>query len=378
MRPAWYILDKVIVKAQNIMFVYDSSPQSDNHLLRHTTLLDKFGDLRRPRFLVWARQESLTAQLRHYERIHIEKPNSVIVEISTGANAILRGELSLRAASAGLRLRTADAEISAGETPVLRNSQTGIVSFGELSPSGTTSIKIPYSTENELREIVVRIEVNYTTDKGEFIYVCIPRISVMLPLAVNVQDVFKQDALFCKFAIGTSTSMPLRISNCYVEANDMFDASSPSLAGQEVDVFVRQPLSLVSRITPRINSSEFKPDANERRLSLHIEYRCLDQEICAIIEKELWTALTTMSLKAFSSLLVTTLLATLRLRFSNLDVETIGLLREVDLGSFEDLGWQNVLSAIPPERRKEIEQWLRGWHKVCICWSKIRQELTIF
>lgn len=40
----------------------------------------------------------------------------------------------------------------------------------------------------------VKIELTFTTPKGEFFFAANPSVPVALPLAVNVQDVFKRDA----------------------------------------------------------------------------------------------------------------------------------------------------------------------------------------
>jgi len=42
----------------------------------------------------------------------------------------------------------------------------------------------------------VKLEVEYDTAAGSFLFASSPRVSVSLPLGVNVQDAFKEDAYY--------------------------------------------------------------------------------------------------------------------------------------------------------------------------------------
>ena len=366
MFPAWYVLNQVTIISGNILFVHSLSPPSDDPPLARSRYSARFEFTNRRRLLVWALSRSLEARLFHSENTHIERSKSIVVKISSGWNEILQGRLSLRAASAGLRLHTAQAEMQDAKVTITDKSQPGSISFGQFHSKITADIKVPYSLESDLKEIVVRAEVTYATERGEYVYACGSKISTVLPITINVRDSFKESVLFSTFFVGTANSIPVRILKCTVEGNEDFSATSQTLDG-ELDVFVRQPLSLVSRIRRTSPGGRYM-DANEirqKKLYLHVKYRCLDQGILTLIETVYLEALAATPLQKLARLLVPVLLTTLLSKFSTQQLEVAGLLYEIDLGTFEDYGWESsILGGLAPDLGEELARWLRHWHNV--------------
>lgn len=382
MHPAWFTLADITIRVENILFAPGSSLKPENSFFlesRDSSSLDHSKMTDRKRFLVWAQPQSLEVKMSHYDLIDLQRPRSVKIEISSGRNEVSEGVISLRSASAGLRLETAGAiGMDNGKVIGAKKAQPGAISFGGVPAEGSVSIRVPYSLESHLKEIAVKVDVTYTTDKGDFIYSSNYKLDIVLPLAVNVQDIFKRNALFSKFSIGSATSAPLRISKCYVEGNDDFEATSPVLNDAETDVFPRQPLSFVLRLRRRskdqVHNSQASDSTTQRQLFLRIEYRCLDQEISAAVEANLADSLASTSLHPFARILRSTLVAGLRSRFSTADLESIGMLREVDLGTYDQQHWDSVLRGFSPNRRAELEEFLRMWHEVCDPYLTTREQ----
>lgn len=367
MFPAWYVLNQVTILSGNILFVHNLSPPSDGPPLARSRYSALSELTNRRRLLLWPRSRSLEARVSHSEKVHLERSKSIIVKISSGWNEILQGRLSLRAASAGLRLHTAQAELRNAKVAILNQSQPGSISFGHVHSDVTAYIDVPYSLESDLKEIIVRAEVTYATERGEFVYACGSKTSTVLPITINVRDTFKKSALFSTFTVGTANSIPVKILRCTVEGNQDFSATPQILGSGEHDVFARQPLSLVSRIR-RTLRGERDLDANQtiqKKLFLHLEYRSLDQEILTVIETVYSKALADTPLQELSRLLLPVLLTTLQSRFSTQQLEMAGLLHEIDLGTFEDYSWgSSVLAGLAPDLCEEVARWLRNWHDV--------------
>ena len=289
------------------------------------------------------------------------------MKISSGWNEIIQGRLSLRAASAGLRLHTAQAEVRNGKDVITDKVQTGSISFGQIFSSNTVDILVPYSLESDLRDIIVRAEVAYTTEKGDYIYACNSKISTVLPITINVRDTFKESSIFSTFTVGTANSIPVKILNCIVEGNEDFSATSQVVNNVQLDVFVRQPLSLVSRIcrTSRGNRGLDVSETLQRKLLLHIEYQCLDQKILAAAENVYSKALEATPLHKLSRLVIPALLTNLSSRFSTQQLEAAGLLHKIEIETFVKEGWgSSVLSGLPPDLGEELASWLKSWHGV--------------
>ena len=226
MFPAWYVLNKVFIHSGNILFVHSFSSQSDTPLFSRSRYPALSGVPDRRRLLLWPQSKSFEARLFHSEKVHLEQSKSIIVRISSGWNQIFRGRLSLRAASAGLRLHTAQAATRNGIVAITDKSQAGSISFGLFQSNLTAEIDVPYSLESDLKEIIVRAEVTYTAEQGDFVFACGSKISTVLPIIINVRDTFKKSALFSTFTVGTANSVPVKISKCTVEGNEDFSATS--------------------------------------------------------------------------------------------------------------------------------------------------------
>ena len=371
MIPAWYVPNKIALTMQNIEFTKNLSPPHREGLSIGSgdpISLGSVDNINRVRILVWPSPRALEARLSLYNRIHLEQPRSVELQISSGWNSILSGKLLLRSGSAGLRLRTADALLMSTNTNIVDQSQPGIIGFGELSADTTMGLRVPYDLESDLSEITVKMEILYTTAKGDFTYAYNPRISTPLPLGVNVQDIFQQNALFSRFTISTANSIPLRVSKCYVQDTLDFEASGPLLPDSKIDIFPRQPLSIVSRIHRKKRATNFESkDVLQTRLALEIEYRSLDQEISETLEQCCSRSLATANLSAFTRLLVPAFLAKTRSKLSIPELETIGLRREIVLDPMLHKEWNMILAGVRPEHHHELSEWLTNWQEVMSC-----------
>ena len=366
----WYALGNISIQIANLIFVNDASPTSG------VSLFTMFGDPTtsnrnsqdQARLLIWPTPRSLKARVTHCEDVNLELPRSIKVELFSGENEVSQGKLLLRAASAGLRLHTAKALVDKGEVNITDNTQPGTITFNGI-PAGTTAyIRVPYSVENDLKDIVVRVEVSYTTSDGDFTYASNSKISILLPLAINVQDIFKRSVLFSRFTIGTASSVPLRIFNCHLEGNEDFYVDSPALTNTEHDVFDLQPLSYISRIRQRLDrqKSTGKGEPFKRRLHLQIEFRCLDEEICAAAEILFFAALERSAFQVYSRILKPILSATLRKSFSVQRLEPAVLQREFRLENFDEREWALYLSGLAIDQRQLLAAWLKTWHEVRI------------
>lgn len=365
MLPAWYLLNQVTILIGNILFVHNLSSPADEPPFARCRYSALSEPTNRPCLLLWPHSRSLGACLFHSENTHLDRSKSIVVKIFSSQNDILQGRLSLRAASAGLRLHTAQAEIKNGRTTITDKSKPGSISFGQFHSNITADVYVPYSVESDLKEIIVRAEVYYTTKCGEFVYICTSKIPTVLPITINVRDSFKKRALFSTFTVGTAISTPVRILTCTIEGNEDYNATSQVIDSGGHNVFVRQPLSLVSRIQPTLQGRRdlSANETTQRKLHLHVEYWCQDQEFLAIAEAVFLEALAATPLQKLSRLLIPAFQSTLRSRFSSQPPEAAGLLREIDIGTFEDHNWgPSVLAGLAPDLSGELARWLKHWH----------------
>ena len=364
-----YKLDKIFIQSEKIVFCYDSprpagtatfggsvnSDDSDLIVESHSIPI-----------LVWPTVKALDARLLLCRTIHLEKARSIEVLISSGWNKIARGKLTLRCGSAGLRLHTADADLAEGQTLILDKSQPGSIVYGALDSESKALFRIPYGLESDLKEIAIKIEVSYSVNDQDFLYICSDELHILLPLSVNVQDTFKERALISKFTVGTATSVPANIVSYEICNTKDFSVTVPPIPTGNLDIFARQPLSIVAKIQRNGSSKEnsIAKHSLDAKLTLVIDYSCVDQEFNDAIETQFAVALREGHLERFSRLLIPNLMRTLRSRLSLPDYEAIALFRESPVGSFHELNWNFVMAGLAPKDRECVNTWLVGWHEV--------------
>jgi trafficking protein particle complex subunit 10 len=280
--------------------------------------------------------------------MHLDRTRYLEIELSSGWNEVTNGELHIRAATSGLRLQTSEATVVAGSMELSKKSEVGVVRFGAMNPGSNAKLRLPFNLEHEVNDIALRLEISYTTENGTFFFAKIPSMSIMLPLGVNVQDVFKHKALFSKFTISSATSSPLRLLNSRLEASEVFKAESGTLTTPIV-IFPRQPASMLYKITRY--SAGTKPRPSSRKdtkssLSLVLNYVCLEEEIDNAITKDLQQVLKGTPLQPYTRLVIPTVTSEIRAHLSPYDLERIAVLSEIPTSILSTVRWRDHFSGL--------------------------------
>lgn len=356
MQAGLYMMDRFLVNVGNITFHQDTSaPEASSfELLQNGEApLGSQTNNHKPRIHVYPQPKAFEARAEHCKDIHLEKTRSIEVTLSSGWNSVSSGKLSVRAGTAGLRLHTAKAEVVDGQLDVLDSSKPGLLEFGELAAESDIKINVPYTLENDIKDIIVRLEVAYATEHGEFVFACTRSISILLPLGVNVQDIFTRKALFSKFSIFTANTIPLRLLDCRIEGTNDFEVQSPPL-DRGLDIFSRQPISLLAKITQK--NLQGSAQALQRKLLLQITYTCLDEEISTSISNAFTTSLSTSPFSHLLRLLLPSIPLPLQA------IETTALLRSLTLPPYNPSTYTPLLRAIPPSDHLSLMDHLRSFH----------------
>ncbi|KAI9679208.1 MAG: hypothetical protein M1817_005227 [Caeruleum heppii] len=316
------------------------------------------------RIICYPRSEALDVKIRVPRHICLHDARSLDIILETGRNNVQKGELRIRAASAGLRLRTAEAQLVKGDVHITSQSRPGVIEFGEISADGTIAWRIPYALEVELAELSVKVEIAYTTDKGDFLFSRPAALPTALPIGVSVQDIFKRKAFFCKFTVSSAGFAPLRLLQSKLEESETFDVEAGPPVGYPMLVFPEQPASLAYKLSFRSSQDRERRLSRERRpLALTIDYRCLDEEIHDAAELAFCSALKESPYWRYKRLLSPMLLSRLHDVLQPTDLERAGLLGHSVPPSYKEAQWTEVLHAIPTANRQEAGIWLRKWHE---------------
>ena len=370
MCSGWFQLERIDVQSANVVFTFDTASPSSNALVATPSNAADFSHVQEANafhVLVWPGESSLDVQLSLCPSIHLGKPRSVEMLIVSGRNEIDHAKVGLRSCTAGLRIHTADAELANSQGTFRDNSQPGVLELGSIASNSGIRIRIPYGLESDLNEIKVRAEVRYSVGGQEYTYTCNAEMRIQLPLNVNVQDCYQEDALISHFQIGTASLIPARISDYKLSSTKWFHVTMSDLIGDPIDIFARQPLSLLAEIRRKMHGTQKSQNekTTDKTLMLRIRYACLDQEIMIAVEDYISKALHSSKFGIYRRLLLAAFAKSLRSKLSMQDFETIALLREVQLEPYEFYDWDSVLDGLVPELRAELLSWLQTWHKVC-------------
>ncbi|PGH04895.1 hypothetical protein AJ80_08444 [Polytolypa hystricis UAMH7299] len=355
-----YLVDRIELQAGNIKFSQDSGRHSSLPPgFREGEADDSAEEDDRPIVLCYPRAKGLDARIISPYHIDLGDSRTIEVELRSGCNDILKGVLRVKPGTAGLRLRIADAKIVDGYIETIQDADSGHIDFRNFGPGSFARLSIPYSLEGSQSSLSSKLEVDYETSEGRFSYTSSTSIPSALPVSVNVQDIFKEDVLFSRFTISPTTMTPLRILNCEIPSSNIYEVGPSIPKGEVLDVFPKQPASLLYKISPQ---EADKQEGQERSLRLSINFTCLDQECLSVIENQFTTDITESKFECLTRLLVQHLLGTFRSQWTAGDLETIGLLREIQIFAFERMQWETVTKSLGQSLEKEVTAWLVAWH----------------
>jgi hypothetical protein len=241
-------------------------------------------------------------------------------------------------------------------------SQGGSFLFGAMPANSSIRIRFPFTVEQDLLEVAVRAEVTYSTDKGSFTFFKASSVPISLALEVNVQDIFKHEALFSRFAVSTASDSPLRLLKSELLGSDLFESHFGQPSSHSVLVFPKQPASLLYKIT-RKPGSKLGPKV-KKTLYLKLFYSVIQDEIEALFKRRLTADLDPTPLKEFSKLIVSKVLIRVRNGLSAYDLEKATLQGELPTSFLSAVSWERQFAGLgsgPDGVTSSLSNFLRTW-----------------
>lgn len=295
-------------------------------------------NLKNPFVVLYQRADTLDLQAETSSVVQLDENNGMDLELTTGWNEVETCDVRVRSATGGLRLLTAEAQmIGDGEQPQPKTPEVGLFSFSGLKSRSSVKIRIPFTTEQDVSSVSVKVEVKYQTQKGTFTLLKTPSISLALKLGVNVQDVFKHSALYSRFTVSTSTQSPLRLFKSELAESDLFESKHGVAPADPVIVFPKQPASLLYQIK-RKAGSKVGPNTN-KIMYLRLFYSVLQDEIADNIRDSVTAALKDTPLWRYSRVLVAAMVEHVRDDLTAYDLERAAVLGELSSGFLAETKW---------------------------------------
>lgn len=357
-----YHVDRIEMRSSNVAFVMNVGSEPTHDLgVGDMVNSSEEGDIR-SNIHCFAAPDGLQAKVVPSHLISLGDMRTLEVELDSGRNEIEKGTIRVRPATAGLRIRVADAQIVQGEIKINNdNDAAGNIEFSGLPSKSFVRFRIPYTIEENHSILSAKLEIFYQTDRGLFSYSSVSRVNSALPISVNVQDIFKDDALFSRFTVGPAMMTPLRILACDIPSSDAYEVQSSVSDSGVMDVFPKQPASLLYKVTQRADGALHAADKSSLRLT--VEFTCVDDESLDAIERAFRRDIEASKWRQYATLLVSHLVGSIRARLSASEMEVVGLIREVEVPSFQTLQWEGLLGALNSSK-DDVRNWLVEWHRV--------------
>ncbi|KAJ0425934.1 trafficking protein particle complex subunit 10 [Aspergillus carlsbadensis] len=353
-----YFVDRVEMRAGNLVFTMAGGNQLSLPIGFRESISEEEEDTR-PYIYCYPHPEGLQAKIESPHLVNLEAMRTLELELISGWNDIKSGILRVRPATAGLRLRIAEAEVVEGDIGIKANTELGNIEFNELGQKSTVRFRIPYTVEEHPATLSARAEVTYETEQGRFSYSSAHTVVSALPISVNVQDVFKQSILFSRFTVSPATMIPLWISNCSIPSSDVYQVQSNVGEAVAMRVFPKQPASLLYKIQPR-EDTVASPGAR-RSLRLSVDFTCIDDECFDTVEKTFKASISGSEFAQYTTLLTPQIVEAYRSQLSTSDMEVIGLVRDIEALPYAAVRWEILLGALK-EPMDGLRAWLKEWH----------------
>lgn len=280
-----------------------------------------------PRIRLYRPSGGLTCQLEPSRNIQLDRNNSLDLRLSTGWNEVTSCDVRIRPNTGGLRLLTTEVKFVSDGSSFAQPPESGLFRFGTLQAGSTIELRFPFSTEQDVASISVKIDITYVTNNGTYTYSLTPSVAVSLDLGVNVQDVFKHTAIFSRFSVSTASPSPLVLSKSELLASDIFDSSSGYESGSPITVFPKQPATLLYKISR--NPEVTIGSKTKKTMYLKLQYTVVLDTIVAHAVASLRQAFNGKPVARYEHLLTAYVKEQISSKLSPYDLERAALLNEV-------------------------------------------------
>ena len=283
----------------------------------------------------------------------------VAVKIAFGIVPLYPLTLKLKPATAGLRLHLHQTRLGAQDEAVV--NVVGQPPVIHITPRQSSIVlDIPYTFENlDGSELVIKLVASYKFDDQEVMMYQTLRSNSILPITVNVHDIFKRTGLFSLFTLAPATLIPLRLVRCHISG--VADSVNESAAVfEEVDVLPKQAANWLCHF-----SEEYWKATNiqEQRPRLFVTFQRYDEVILDSLKEQLRHDLQESEWGHLFNPLSDHLFRIYQDRWSEQDLETACLLQEIALWPYDLLHWPIVVQGLAVEIQRPLLAWLELWHR---------------
>ncbi|KAH7017073.1 trafficking protein particle complex subunit 10 [Ilyonectria destructans] len=359
--PGKYRIDHLGLSSSNLFLHFERDinhpPPQDADIFKH------------PDVTLFQRANALDVQLMATKHTTLDKTNTLDLVLNPGWNTLKYCEIRVKPATGGLRLLTIDARVVDSPVDFAKHPEAGgVFYFNEVASNTTATIRFPYSVEQDMGDVSAKVEVSYTTESGDKFYFAKSMvIPISLALGVNVQDVFKHQALFSRFNVSTSSASPLRLYKSELLHSDLFDSEFGVAPKHTVIIFPKQPATLLYKVKRKSGVKTTTRVAKTMYLKLH--YSILQAEIEELMVASILEALEETPLVQYARFISAVVIKEVKSGMQVQDLERAAVLCAVTTSFLADVAWERYFTGIgripgsQDSAAKAIATLLKEWQK---------------
>ncbi|GAA5838645.1 hypothetical protein JCM11251_003252 [Rhodosporidiobolus azoricus] len=267
------------LRFSRIIFQYSHRPPAAQHPVSDIRLAAS--PQRQPYLTILPDHQAVHVELEEPDAVHLDRDRKAVLVVDSGRNDILRAVLRLVPENEEIFFVTTRAELTCGgefDRYASKNEGDGTIVFENLRPFEQARVRIPLA--GNICESVVQFTVQgeYTTSKRpqsrrhfrrSFAY------SIALPLAVNVQDYFREHCLLSKFSVTTDGVQGVHVRDARIEAPPNVTVKACRAPG-DAPLFV-SPLQTANFL---FKLACDHPEGVTEPLRLVLVYASLEQQLC--------------------------------------------------------------------------------------------------
>ncbi|KAM0463110.1 hypothetical protein ACHAPV_003236 [Trichoderma viride] len=355
-----YKIDRVVLSSENIMLHFErdvnASSSSTTDILKHADVM------------LFQRTGTFDVLISATKQTSLDKNNSLDLAIHAGWNSIKNCEIRVKPATGGLRFLTTEATILDSLAEFAKTPEAGVFCFDTIAANTVVTVRFPYSIEQDVADVVAKIEATYVTEADDtFRLAKSLSVPVSLAVGVNVQDVFKHQALFSRFNISTASAGPLRLYKSELQSSELFESTFGVAPANPVVIFNKQPASLLFKVKRKEGAKPSKKGG--RTMYLKLDYSLLQVEMEQLMRLSLTTAFEASPLTQYSKLVISTVWSEFKSKLVPQDFEQATIKGEMTTESLKGVAWEKHFAGIggapgaSEHATEELSRLLRTWQK---------------
>lgn len=263
-----------------------------------------------------------------------------------------------------MRTITAEAKVLSDdeEEGFAKAPEAGMLFLGAVEKESSVTISFPFSVEQDVPTVSVRLDATYVTEEGIFHCAKVATVPIALALGVNVQDVFKHTALYSRFTVSTAGGGPLRLFESELKRSEVFETAFGVPPPGPIMVFGKQPATLLYKVTRREGGGK----GDKTTMYLRLWYSVLQEEVEGALGGAVEGALEESGLGRFARLLGPVVERWAGRKVPALELERAALTGRLSTSFLAGINWRTELLGLDHPRSAEpaisqITSFFEGW-----------------